>query len=218
MISRLLRPIAIGLGFGLAMVMLVAFLSEDSGDAAASNEPVRVRPAAVTQKVAAPDIDALVAQILERPLFSSSRQPADAAPEEVAEAPKEPPKMPGRLEGVSIRPEAREALFEREGDKPLVVKEGQEIDGWMVASIRPDEVLLKSELGGEQIVKPANGAGIKPPQMAMKKKPGPAGKKPNGLAGAAGAAKPPALPQRSGVPPTQRPAQTTAQPNPRTGR
>jgi hypothetical protein len=201
--------VVIGLGFGLAMVLTVMFVSGESGDAAASNEPVRIQPAAVTEKTAPADIDALVADILDRPLFSPSRQPVDTAPEEIAEAPKEPPKMPGRLEGVSIRPEAREALFEREGERPIAVKEGQQIGGWTVASIRADQVLLKSELGGEQIVKPANGAGVRSPQMqAMNKKPAASAK--NAAAGAAGTAKPPALPQRPATPLIQRPAQTNA--------
>jgi hypothetical protein len=179
MISRLFRPILIGLGFAAAMVLMVIFISEDSGDAAASNQPVRSQPTAVTPKVTIPDVDAMVAKILERPVFSPSRQPADAALEQASQAPEEPLKMPGRLEGVSIRPEGREALFEREGEKPIAVKEGQEIGGWMVASIRSDQVLLKSKTG-EQIVKPANGTGVKLPQMqAMNKKPSAAGKKPN---------------------------------------
>jgi hypothetical protein len=213
-ISRLLRPVAIGFGFGVTMVMIVAFLTEDSGDAAASNKPVRVQPAATTKKkVEPPNIDALVAEILERPLFSPSRQAADEAPEEVAEAPKEPPKMPGRLEGVTIRPEAREALFERDGQRPIAVKEGQEIDGWTVASIKPDQVLLKST-EGEQIVKPTNGAGIKPPQMqAMNKKPMP--KRPNPALGAVpGGARPPAPSTRPEAQQPERPAQAGG----RTGR
>jgi len=210
MLPRFLRPVVIGLGFGLAMVLTVMFVSGESGGAAASNEPVRIQPAAVTEKTAPADIDALVADILERPLFSPSRQPVDTAPEEIAEAPKEPPQMPGRLEGVSIRPEAREALFEREGERPIAVKEGQQIGGWTVASIRADRVLLKSEIGGEQIVKPANGAGVRSPQMqAMNKKPAASAKN-----AAAGAAKPPVPPQRPTAPLTQRPAQ----PNARTGR
>jgi hypothetical protein len=213
MIPGLFRPVAIGLGFGATMVMMVAFLTEDSGDAAASNQPVRVQPSAVMQKIDPPNIDALVAEILERPLFSASRQPADVASEQVAEAPKEPPKMPGRLEGVTIRPEAREALFEREGQKPIAVKEGQEIEGWTVASIQPDQVLLKSS-AGEQIVKPTNGAGIKPAQMqAMNKKP--AVKKSNPAVGAAvGPGRPPAQPARPAAQLPQRPAEASG----RTGR
>jgi hypothetical protein len=208
-----LRAIVIGLSFGLLMVSMVAFVSEDSGDASASNEPVRLPPTAVTQHVGPPDIDALIAEILERPLFSPSRQPAEAAPEQISETPTAQPKMPGRLEGVSIRPEAREALFEREGANPIAVKEGQEIDGWTVASIRPDQVLLKS-VAGEQIVRPATDAGIKPQMQAINKKPLLSGKKPHAAGGAAGAAMSPIRPQR----PDDLLIQGPARPDGRTGR
>ena len=207
------HPVVIGLGFGLVMVLMGAFVWEDSGDASASNEPVRIQAIAVTQLAAPPDMDALVAEILGRPLFSPSRQPAEAAPEQVFETPKGPPKMPARLEGVSIRPEAREALFEREAAKPIAVKEGQEIDGWTVASILPDQVVLKSE-AGEQIVKPANDAGVKPQMQAMNKKPDLAAKKPHAVGGAAGAAMSPIQPQRPADPLTQ----GAMRPNGRTGR
>ncbi|HEX3487417.1 MAG TPA: hypothetical protein VHT51_20340 [Micropepsaceae bacterium] len=212
MISRLLRPIAIGVAFGVAMVMLVVFLAQEPGDAAASNEPVRIRPTALAQKTPAPDFDSMVSEILAHPLFSPSRQPPDMKTDDVAEAPKEPPKMPGRLEGVSIRPEMREALFEQDGGKPIAVKEGQDIGGWTVASIRADQVLLKSELGGEQVVKPANGIAVRPQVQAMNRKPGQ--KKPKPAAGA-GAGNPAAAPQRPGAALTQKPP---VQPNPRTGR
>ena len=207
------RPIVIGLSFGLLMVLMVAFVSEDSGDASASNEPVRIQPTAVMQHVASPDTDALIAEILERPLFSPSRQPAEAAPEQVSETPTAQPKMPGRLEGVSIRPEAREALFEREGANPIAVKEGQEIDGWTVASIRPDQVLLKS-VAGEQIVKPATDAGIKPQMQAMNKKTLLSEKKPHAAGGAAAVAMSPIRPQRPDDPLIPGPTR----PNGRTGR
>ena len=220
MIPRLLRPILAGLGFGASMVFVVAFISHGSSDAAASNEPVRVEPApvAVAKPAAAalPDSDALIGEILERPVFSPSRQAVDATPPaEDVEEPKAPPKMPGRLAGLSIRPEAREALFEREGEKPVAVKEGQEIDGWVVSSIQSDHVVLRSA-SGEQILKPTDAENIRRPQVqAINRKPGAAPpKNPNAPAAAAVAGvRPPATPQ-----PPAPPAQAPVQPNPRTGR
>jgi hypothetical protein len=196
MIPPFLRPIALGLVSGVMAVLTVVFLTQESDDAAASNQPFRAQPSTVTSNVARPNIDALVSEILARPLFSPSRRPADEAADQVADAPKEPLKMPGRLEGVTIRPQVREALFEREGQKPIAVKEGQEIEGWTVASIRADSVLLKSA-EGEQIVKPANSVGLKTTQIqALNKKPARA--KPNPSVGAAaGSVSPPVLPARA---------------------
>lgn len=146
------------------------------------------RPAALVQtkpvslrEQPSPSVDALVAEILQRPLFSPSRRPPDNAPmDESAKAEKEPLKLPGRLEGTAVLPGTREALFEREGDKPVAVKEGQTIDGWTVASIQPDRVILRSE-DGDQIVKPANDARTKPrPVLVASRKP--ATKKPKHVA------------------------------------
>lgn len=135
-----------------------------------SAAPVRARPVPVTERQS-PNVDALIAEILQHPLFSPSRQPPDAAPSaEEAKAEKEPLKPPGRLEGTAVLPGIREALFEREGDKPIAVKEGQNIDGWTVTSIEPDRVVLHSD-DGEQIVKPANDAHARPkPVLAANRK------------------------------------------------
>jgi hypothetical protein len=198
------------------MAVIAALVSRGPSDSAAANEPVRVGPAQAKQAAAPlPDSDALIGEILERPLFSPSRQAVETAPPgEETGKPKEPPKLPRRLAGLSIRPEAREALFERDGEKPVVVKEGQEIDGWVVSSIQPDRVVLKSA-SGQEIVKPASAAGIPRPQMqAINRKPGAQPpKNPNPPASAAGAVRPPVPP----LPPAQ-PSQNPAKTNLRSGR
>src|SRR5215471_16297576 len=108
------------------------------------------------ETIAALNLDAMVAAILARPLFSSTRlPPAIAAPEEVVVPEKQPPRLQARLTGISLGPNAREALFERDGEKPIPVKVGGEIDGWKVSAIQFDQVVLSSEFGN-QIVKPTN--------------------------------------------------------------
>ncbi len=108
------------------------------------------------------DIDSLVAAILERPLFSSSRLPYEeiAEIEDEGDGEEEPQQLQARLTGVAIRPEGREALFEREGSKPVAVKEGGQIDGWTVKAIRNDEVLMSNALGDE-VLKPS----YRPPRV-----------------------------------------------------
>lgn len=101
----------------------------------------------------APDIDSMVAQILARPLFSPSRMPPPTiSEEEVVVEKKEPPQLQARLAGVTLGPEAREALFQRPGQKPTPVKVGGTIDGWKVSAIQFDRVVLSSEFG-DQVVK-----------------------------------------------------------------
>jgi hypothetical protein len=66
-----------------------------------------------------------------------------------------PPQLHGRLAGVMIRPGVREALFARSGQKAIAVKVGGSIDGWKIAAIEPDRVVLSSAFG-MQTIKPTN--------------------------------------------------------------
>jgi len=95
--------------------------------------------------------DRMVAEILKRPLFTPGRQPPEV---KIAKA--EPPKLQGRLAGVVLRPDLREALFTRPGGRPISVKEGEVVDGWTAAKIEAGQVVLTSSFG-EQIVKLTNG-------------------------------------------------------------
>jgi hypothetical protein len=189
------------------MVFAATFVSCGSQDAAAANAPVRPNPAPVKPELAPPNVDALVEEILQQPLFSPSRQSVDAAErEQRSETETAPPKMPGRLAGMTIGPEAREALFEREGEKPVAAKEGQVIDGWTVASIQADQVVLRST-SGEQVLKPTNAAGIKPlPTRATNNNPVASPKKPL----ASGAATKPARPQAPALQQARKPVQPAA--------
>lgn len=164
-----------GIGAGSIVMLAAVLIAREPATAAVASEPMRVRLAAARTESAPPNVDALIAEILARPLFSPSRQrPETAAPEQTAKAEREPLKLPGRLEGMAILPGVREAWFAQEGSRPLGVREGEEIDGWTVASIAAGRVVLKSA-DGEQIVTPAPGAAVKP-VLAVNKKTGPARK------------------------------------------
>ena len=96
--------------------------------------------------------DQIMAEILKRPLFTQGRQPPE---DKVVKA--EPPQLQGRLSGVMIRQDIREALFTRPGGKPIAVKTGQVIDGWTLSRIESEQVVLTSEFG-EKIVGITNGS------------------------------------------------------------
>jgi hypothetical protein len=125
------------------------------------------------ERRAAAKADQLVAEILARPLFTQGREPPQV------NAPKpEPPRLEARLAGVSLRPNAKEAMFMRPGGKAVSVKEGQVIDGWMVSDIATDRVILTCSFG-EQIVHPTPGApGEIPVHPAIKKNAPPVNAKP----------------------------------------
>jgi len=144
-ILRLALICACGI-FAVVLLLEVIFsFSFGSDDRSLAQNPQISRPD--TRRA-----DQLAAQILKRPLFTQGREPPE---QKVVK--KEPPKLQGRLAGVMMRPDTREALFTRPGGRPIAVKEGEVIDGWKVASIQSDRVVLTSEFG-EQVVKPTKGA------------------------------------------------------------
>ena len=102
-------------------------------------------------QAAADKADRMAAEILKHPLFTPGRQPP-----QVRIAKPEPPKLQGRLAGVVLRQDVREALFTRPGGRPVSVKEGEVIDGWTAARIEENQVVLTSSFG-EQVVKLTSG-------------------------------------------------------------
>lgn len=116
-------------------------------------------------EAAAEKADRMAAEILERPLFTPGRQPPEV---KIVQA--EPPKLQGRLAGVMLRSDGREALFTRPGGRPLAVKEGEVIDGWTLSRIETGRVVLTSAFG-EQVVTPTHGSAeeITPGQRPVKR-------------------------------------------------
>ena len=169
MTQRMLRSGLAVVCTGLAAV-LVAEISIGAMGSAVSAEP-DVKVSASLDVPALADIDSMVATILERPLFASSRVPYEeavaAGEDEEQDAPQQ---LQVRLTGVAILPEGREALFEREGGKPVAVKEGGQVDGWTVKAIRTDQVVL-SNASGEEMLEPLNPAPSARPRVAANRAP-----------------------------------------------
>jgi hypothetical protein len=117
-------------------------------------------------------LDAMVAEILARPLFSSTRRP--------------PPRSDGpaadtglsdtRLTGIVTEPGHRFAIFAPSGAKPLVVSEGETISGWRVENITPREVSLTGPEGTKtlqpkidpNLIPPPPPAGAAPPVVPIR--------------------------------------------------
>jgi hypothetical protein len=159
---------------GLCAILGVVVLAEIIVTTPASTKvPAALSGTREDGEQAAEQADQIMAEILKRPLFTQGRQPPE---EKVVKA--EPPQLQGRLAGVMLRPDLREALFTRPGGRPIAVKEGQVIDGWTMAEIESDQVRLTSEFG-EKIVKPSNGTADEvPAHHAAVKKAAPAQNKP----------------------------------------
>ena len=140
--------------------VIIAEIANPTNDAAAPsvarNATVEDADAVLQSQV---DVDALSETITARPLFTPGRrppQPKQAAQSTVAPPPPKPPEIRGRLAGVVLGPGEREALFARLGEKPLAISVGGEIDGWTVASIDADQVVLTSAFG-QRVMHPTEG-------------------------------------------------------------
>jgi hypothetical protein len=145
------------------LALCVGLASAVAAEAYVLMPKASVSPSLAAQRIAVraqievpADIDPMVAEILARPLFTSTRMPAalPAADEEIVEE-KQPPQLQARLAGITLGPDAREALFQREGEQAFPVKIGGEIDGWKVSVIQLDQVVLTSEFG-RQVIKPTD--------------------------------------------------------------
>ncbi len=180
--TRARFPLAVGL------VLAVGLAGRAPAEPAAAPE-AQPAPSQATPEAAAPTadqaaetvLDALISAIRERPLFSADRHPPAPPPEqrtvEAPPPPKTPPVLVGRLAGMTLGPDDRKsAVFARPGEKPTVVKEGDEIDGWTVSSIEASRVVLSSAFG-EKIVQPTPsvaGEGALPEALQPRKAPVPA--------------------------------------------
>jgi len=80
------------------------------------------------------------AVIVERPLFSPSRQRLGVQPAAVTV-----PSLDLLLLGIVISTDQRIALVELDG-APRPVKQGDEISGWQVARIEPDRILVRHDM------------------------------------------------------------------------
>jgi hypothetical protein len=95
------------------------------------------------------------AEVTERPLFSSSRRPSEKETSKVADQP-----LSATLAGIVISSSSSSIVITH-GDPPVLMrlKQGDQIDGWLVRSIEPARVLLQRRDGLEQQIKLHDAAG-----------------------------------------------------------
>ena len=88
-------------------------------------------------------LDELLATVLSRPLFSSTRRPPQSAANDGPSA----DLGDTRLTGIVTVPGNRLAIFAVNGAKPLKLTEGEAVSGWRIESITPREVSLSGPAG-----------------------------------------------------------------------
>ena len=123
-------------------VIVVELTSDDAGASASAPAAVRPEPP-VPPRAPGPRIDDLLATILDRPLFSPTRQP----PRESSDRPSDPGLSDVRLAGTVIEPGRRLAIFAMPGAKPIVRGEGGAVNDWRVDSITLEAVVLSGPTG-----------------------------------------------------------------------
>ncbi len=130
--------------FGAILALeLTRPLAADTEAASSGNSAPAVKLPATAPPRPGHGLEAMVAQILARPLFSSTRRPAPHENGPVGDSALDD----NRLTGIVTEPGYRFAIFAPAGAKPVVVREGDSIAGWRVESITPREVSLNGPAG-----------------------------------------------------------------------
>jgi hypothetical protein len=111
--------------------------------AAGGEQPSVATPLSPAQSGPGTRPDVLVAEILARPLFSSTRRPPPHSDGPAADT----GLSDTRLAGIVTAPGRRFAIFAPTGAKPVVVSEGDTISGWRVENITPRQVSLSGPEG-----------------------------------------------------------------------
>ncbi len=207
MISRLAIYLLLAGCLVFGAIVFIELLPAATDEPARSELPRRLdMPPAVRRQQSA-HLEELLATVLGRPLFSTSRRPPQTAANDgggtsdLADT---------RLTGIVTEPGRSIAIFAVNGAKPLRLTEGEAVSGWRIESITPREVALSGP-GGAKTLAPK----IDPSLAAPSPGPAPA------AAAAVRQPVPPspaaAPPARPGVPPGRgrtlpRPARIDRQP------
>lgn len=159
--TRAAVPLLLALAVALGAVLYLEQRAGVPGREQARTEPEIgiVRP---TLETPAPDrAAAWTATILDRPLFSPSRRPPQAAPQGKAAGPALP-----RLTGVLVSASGADAIFATPGKKPILARPGDRVGPYLVRSIRAGEVTVLGP-SGVAVLHPtfaSEGTGMAPSQ------------------------------------------------------
>lgn len=126
--------------FATAVILCETFTADEPSTAVTEGRYILPAP---TQGRPVLDPAATFATIVERPLFSPSRRPAQPPPPQpaasaakVQQAP--PPALSATLVGVFISPGAGSAIVRLANGKSSSLSEGETVDGWVLKRVTPD--------------------------------------------------------------------------------
>jgi hypothetical protein len=194
-------------------VILLELKSTSTDTAAPSGVARRADTTSAVRRQPSTRLDDLLAQALARPLFSSTRRPAQVAANDGAIS---SDLADTRLTGIVTEPGHQVAIFAVNGAKPLRLTEGEAVSGWRIESITPREVSLSGP-GGTKTLEPKLDPSLAQPPPGSTPTANPAAR----LPAPPTAAQPspginlpprPAVPPRLPAPPSIRPARGRVQP------
>ncbi len=133
----------LGLTLSAAIAIRLTAPPSEGDDPSLMASPATVRSAGEAGSAPIPNANA-AHDILERPLFRPRRRMTSALGELRAPPLAEPI---GRLVGVVIGTDGREAMFAEADNRVMIVRQGGTLRGWIVETIEPDRVILTSAQG-----------------------------------------------------------------------
>ena len=183
--------------FGGVIAVDLQPVTDDEVAISASTAPTGAAVAA--HRPPSTHLDELLAMVLSRPLFSSTRRPPQSAVNDGPSA----DLGDTRLTGSVTEPERRLAIFAVNGAKPLKLSEGEAVSGWRIESITPREVSLSGP-GGSKTLEPKVDPSLS--QASAPTPVNPAARPPVPLPAGAAALPRPGVPAALPTPPLPRPA------------
>jgi general secretion pathway protein N len=143
--------------FGGVIVVDLEAATDDEVAVSSSTAPASAAVAGRRQP--STHVDELLATVLSRPLFSSTRRPPQSA---ASDGPSSADLGDTRLTGIVTEPGRHLAIFAVSGAKPLRLTEGEAVSGWRIESITPREVSLSGP-GGTKTLEPKIDPNLVPP-------------------------------------------------------
>ena len=117
--------------------------NDRAGPMTAAIKPAKIPALPAAQAFQMPPIEDF-GETLDRPLFSKIRRPPPPEPDAPAEEPKKKQTVKVRLAGVVISPKERVALVQGPRGREITrLREGQEIEGWVLEAILADRIVLR---------------------------------------------------------------------------
>jgi hypothetical protein len=130
-----------------ALLFREATAPEEAGSGPMGPAPRPVALASARLRPAGNNVAAMLTAILARPLFSPTRRPSGKSDDAGAAA----GLGDSRLTGIVTVPHRRIAIFAVANGRPLVVGEGDNVQGWRIDSITPEEVSLTGPDGSKTL-------------------------------------------------------------------